>query len=53
VQRNLDAGVYERGLLSPRHENGLVDWHELYLEVLASGGPAVAVGPHPQRNPTS
>jgi choline monooxygenase len=53
VQRNLDAGHYDRGLLSPRHENGLIDWQELYLEVLKSGGPAVAVGPYPPRNPTS
>ena len=53
VQRNLDAGVYEKGFLSPRHENGLMDWHEMYLEVLETGGPAVSVGPNPQRNPTS
>lgn len=53
VQRNLDAGVYERGLLSPRHENGLADWHEMYLEVMEHGGPATPVGAHPPRNPTS
>ena len=53
VQRNLDAGLYQRGYLSPRHENGLMDWHEMYLEILADGGPARAVGPHPIRNPTS
>lgn len=53
VQRNLDAGLYDRGVLSPRHENGLADWHELYLEVVSDGGPARAVGPHPVRNPTS
>jgi len=23
VQRNLDAGIYEQGLLSPRHEQGV------------------------------
>ena len=53
VQRNLEAGVYQRGWLSPRHENGLADWAEIYLEVLADGGPAKAVGPGPVRNPTS
>ncbi len=53
VQRNLDAGLYQQGVLSPRHENGLMDWHEMYLEVLADGGPGKAVGPNPQRNPTS
>ena len=34
VQRNLDAGLYRSGLLSPRHENGLVDFKELLGEVL-------------------
>ena len=29
VQRNLAAGVYERGLLSPRHENGLLQFQDL------------------------
>jgi len=53
VQRNLAAGWYEDGPLSPRHENGLMDWHEIYREVIAEGGPAKAVGPHPVRNPTS
>lgn len=53
VQRNLDAGIYRQGYLSPRHENGLMDWHEMYLEVLTEGGPARGVGPHPVRNPTS
>ncbi len=53
VQRNLDSGHYDHGLLSPRHENGLVDWQEMYLEVLANGGPAAAVGPHPTRQPNS
>ena len=35
VQRNLHAGIYRKGLLSPRHENGLVDFKELLTEVLA------------------
>lgn len=35
VQRNLRAGVYESGLLSPRHENALADFKELLEEVLA------------------
>jgi choline monooxygenase len=28
VQRNLEAGVYEVGVLSPRHENGVAAFHE-------------------------
>ena len=35
VQRNLAAGVYHSGVLSPRHENGLADFKELLTEVLA------------------
>lgn len=35
VQRNLRAGVYKTGFLSPRHENGLADFKELLGEVLA------------------
>jgi choline monooxygenase len=53
VQVNLDAGIYDRGWLSPRHENGLADWTELYLEVVTEGGPARPIGPSPLRNPTS
>jgi len=29
VQRNLSAGNYEHGLLSPRHENGLQQFQDL------------------------
>jgi choline monooxygenase len=29
VQRNLAAGIYCDGLLSPRHENGLLQFHDL------------------------
>ena len=29
VQRNLAAGIYEGGLLSPRHENGLLQFQDL------------------------
>jgi choline monooxygenase len=29
VQRNLAAGVYHHGLLSPRHENGVVQFQDL------------------------
>ncbi len=35
VQRNLRSGAYNRGFLSPRHENGLADFKELLEEVLA------------------
>ena len=40
VQRNLGSGHYVSGWLSPRHENGLVAFHELIREVVTSGGPA-------------
>ena len=46
------GGMVARSPMS-RHENGLADWAEIYLEVLADGGPAKAVGPGPVRNPTS
>ncbi len=35
VQRNLRSGAYDRGYLSPRHENGLADFKQLLEEVLA------------------
>jgi choline monooxygenase len=35
VQRNLRAGIYVSGLLSPRHENGLADFKELLAEAFA------------------
>lgn len=34
VQRNLASGAYRAGYLSPRHENGLADFKELWHEVL-------------------
>ncbi len=37
---NLVGGVYRGGVLSPRHENGLADFHALLREAIASGGPA-------------
>ena len=40
VQQNLNAGMYERGPLSPRHENGLLHFHEMVREAI---GPAVEV----------
>ena len=33
VQKNLQAGVYHTGELSPRHENGVVYFHDLVREV--------------------
>ena len=42
VHRNLCSGRYTSGWLSPRHENGLVAFHELIREVVTSGGPARA-----------
>ncbi len=35
VQRNLNSGQYTTGWLSPRHENGLVDWQTMLRERLA------------------
>lgn len=35
VQRNLKAGVYHQGELSPRHENGVVYFHDLVRAVHA------------------
>jgi choline monooxygenase len=35
VQRNLEAGIYQTGTLSPRHENGLADFKDLLTEVLS------------------
>lgn len=32
VQENLEAGVYDTGLLSPRHEAGLADFHRRVRE---------------------
>lgn len=34
VQRNLEAGIYDTGLLSPNHEGGLVLLHRLVREAL-------------------
>jgi len=33
VQKNLSAGVYQMGELSPRHENGVVYFHDLVRSV--------------------
>jgi choline monooxygenase len=40
VQRNLDSGAYNTGLLSPRHENGRVNFVSLMNDMLLVGGPA-------------
>jgi phenylpropionate dioxygenase-like ring-hydroxylating dioxygenase large terminal subunit len=34
VQRNLEAGIYERGPLSPRWEHGVAAFHDMVREVL-------------------
>ena len=34
VQRNLDAGVYDTGRLSPRHESGVAQFQTLVREAL-------------------
>ncbi len=35
VQRNLDAGVYDRGRLSPRHEQGVAQFQSLWRAAMA------------------
>lgn len=40
VQRNLDAGLYDTGRLSPRQENGVWYFQALVREALASGSGA-------------
>jgi choline monooxygenase len=35
VQRNLDAGVYDTGRLSPKHEAGVAQFHELVRTAMA------------------
>jgi choline monooxygenase len=35
VQKNLSAGVYDMGELSPRHENGVVHFHDMVRKVHA------------------
>ena len=42
---NLIGGVYTQGLLSPRHENGLVDFQALLREAVADGGPVRPLSP--------
>ena len=39
IQENLAAGVYDTGPLSPRHENGLLHFHEMVREALGSAAP--------------
>ena len=39
VQNNLASGYYDRGPLSPRHENGVAYFHDLVRDALA---PAVS-----------
>ena len=36
IQQNLAAGVYDRGPLSPRHENGVFYFHEMVRQALGS-----------------
>jgi choline monooxygenase len=39
VQRNLEGGVYARGRLSPRHENGVFYFQQLLRDALGPGAP--------------
>ncbi len=39
VQRNLASGAFDSGLLSPRHENALVDFRDLLAEAMQTGAP--------------
>ena len=43
TQRNLESGLYTGGVLSPRHENGLADFHRLVRDAIDVGGPASPV----------
>ena len=36
IQENLEAGVYDAGPLSPRHENGVFYFHEMVREAVGS-----------------
>lgn len=38
VQRNLNAGVYGRGVLSPRHEHAVLAFQDMVRESLGGGG---------------
>jgi choline monooxygenase len=38
VQRNMSSGLYDGGVLSPRHENGVAYFQSLVLESLARSG---------------
>ncbi len=40
VYANFRSGQYRPGVLSPRHENAIADFHALVEEALAKGGPA-------------
>ncbi len=48
VQRNLEAGVYKRGVLNPARENGVVYFHSLIREALA--GTAFGAVQHSNNN---
>jgi choline monooxygenase len=38
VQRNLNAGVYDRGVLSPKHEHAVLAFQDMVREALDGGG---------------
>ncbi|MBX3503917.1 MAG: aromatic ring-hydroxylating dioxygenase subunit alpha [Parvibaculum sp.] len=40
VQKNLEAGIYDRGRLSGVHENGVIQFQSLVLEAHRRNGPA-------------
>ncbi len=42
VQRNLEAGVYETGRMSPTKEVGTIYFQKLVREALSDAGPASA-----------
>ena len=50
VQRNLAAGIYRDGLLSPRHENGVLQFHDL---VRAANSTPRDPQPQPAPRPTT
>lgn len=50
IQNNFVSGMYTPGVLSPRHENSIADFHSLVEEVITRGGPAVPGTPFPWSN---
>ncbi len=46
VQRNLDAGIYDRGVLSPRHERGVELFQRLHRDAVEDASTPRTAGTH-------